>query len=317
MKNLRNRAAMIAALAAAGALALAGCSDPTAGGGADGGNGGDGSGSGSDSRIVVSSSNFVTSEVVGNVYAEALRGAGVEVETKFNVGSREAYVPALQDGSIDLIPDFTGNLLLYLDPEADMSSTEKIDEQLAAALEEEGLTMLEPASAEDKDALVVTPELAEEWGLTGIADLAAHNDELKIAANPEFKERPVGLPGLEKNYGVKPKEFVAISDGGGPATVKALLDGEVQAADIYTSSASIQANKLVVLEDPKLNFPSQNVIPVINSEKTNDTVEKALNAVSAKLSTEELVKLNDMVSGDEKLEPAAAAKKWLKEQGLA
>lgn len=307
MSTTRKKIATIIALAAAGSLLLAGCSDPTAKP--------SGEGSSSD-KIIVSSANFVTSEVVGNVYAEALRDAGVEVDTRFNIGSREAYVPALKDGSIDLIPDFTGNLLLFLNPEADMSSREAIDEQLAAALEADGLMMLDPAPAEDKDALVVTAERAKEWNLTSIADLAAHNDELIIAGTPEFKERTVGLPGLSANYGIVPKEYVAISDGGGPATLKALLDGEVHAANIYTASASIPANNLVVLDDPEFNFPSQNTVPVINAKKASDEVQQVLNAVSAKLTTDELIKLNDMVAGDRKLEPRAAATEWLKEQGL-
>lgn len=308
MRSLRRTSLAVVALAAAGALALAGCSDPTAKP--------SGGGDAASEKIVVSSANFVTSEVVGNVYAEALRDAGVEVDTKFNIGSREAYVPALEDGSIDLIPDFTGNLLLFLNPDADMSSREKIDSQLAEALSGVGLEMLDPAPAEDKDALVVTAERAKEWNLKSIADLEPHNSELVIAGTPEFKERTVGLPGLKKNYGVVPKEYVAISDGGGPATLQALLDGSVDAANIYTASASIPANNLVVLEDPKFNFPSQNTVPVINQKKASDEVKQVLNAVSAKLTTDELIKLNDMVAGDRKLEPRAAATEWLKEQGL-
>ncbi|MBK0421579.1 ABC transporter substrate-binding protein [Leucobacter sp. CSA2] len=310
--HTRKHTLAVTAILAAGALLLAGCSDPTTQ------KGGDSSSSSPDGKdpIIVSSANFTTSEIVANLYAESLRDAGIPVETKFNVGSREAYVPALKDGSIDLIPDFTGNLLLFLNKDADMSSREKIDTQLATALQADGLEMLEPAPAEDKDALVVTEERAKQWKLQSIADLKAHNDELKIAGAPEFKQRPVGLPGLEKNYGVVPKEFVSISDGGGPATVKALVNGDVQAANIYTASSSIPANKFVVLEDPKFNFPSQNTVPVISEKKVTDQVKKVLNGVSAKLTTEELVKLDEMVTGPQKLEPNAAAKQWLKEKGL-
>ena len=109
---------------------------------------------------------------------------------------------------------------------------------------------------------MVTRATADKWKLKSIEDLVPHNDEVVIAGPPEFKERPVGLPGLEKNYGFVPSKFEPISDGGGPATVKALLDGKVTAANIFTTSTAIPANDLVVLEDPKNNFPAQQVVPV-------------------------------------------------------
>lgn len=254
--NTRTTAALAAL--AAGVLLLTGCSNPTA---PDAGGG-----STENGPIIVSSANFTESEIVGNLYAEALKAAGIDVETKFNIGSREAYIPALGDGSIDVIPDYTGNLLLFLDPEADTKTPESIETQLPELLSVSGLSMLTPAAAEDKDAMVVTSELAEKWKLSSIADLAAHNDELKVGGTPEFQERAVGVPGLKANYGVVPTEYVPIADGGGPATVQALIAGQVHAANIFTTSTAIPENNFVVLEDPKNNFPSQKVVPVINTK---------------------------------------------------
>ena len=119
----------IAALSVvAGSLVLSGCSNPTAAPAPDG--------SASGGTLTVSSANFTESEIIGNLYAEALKDAGYTVETKFNIGTREAYIPALSDGSIDLIPDYTGNLLLFLDKNADVSSPARsIVSALPAALE--------------------------------------------------------------------------------------------------------------------------------------------------------------------------------------
>ncbi len=266
--------------------------------------------------MTVSSANFTESEIIGNLYAEALKAKGYDVATKFNIGSREAYIPALADGSIDLIPDYTGNLLLFLDKNADVSTPASILNGLPAALLAKNLAALTPAAAEDKDSVVVTRATADKWNLKSIGDLAAHNAEVTMAGPPEFKERPVGLPGLEKNYGLVPAKFVPIADGGGPATVKALLDGSVTAANIFTTSTAIPANDLVVLEDPKNNFPAQQVIPVAGKDKLDMKAIETIDAVSAKLSTEELIKLNEQVSGDSKTEPKAAAIAWLTEQGL-
>lgn len=281
-------------------------SDPLAGGDEDAGEG----------PIVVSSANFTESEIIGNLYAQALEGAGTEVETQFNIGSREAYIPALSDGSIDVIPEYTGNLLLFLDPEADVSSPESIAEALPAALEAKGLDGLEPAEAENKDSVVVTAETAEDWDLEAIGDLAEHGDDLTMAGPPEFAERAVGLPGLEETYGVTVDGFEPIADGGGPATVDALVGGDVQAANIFSTNPAIEAEGLVVLEDPEGHFAAQNVVPVVRQDRLTADAQAALDAVSAELTTDDLVALNLRVSGEEKVEPATAAADWLEERGL-
>ena len=284
-------------------------------GGGDPLSGGDGSDG--DGPLVVSSANFTESEIIGNLYAQALEGAGVEVETQFNVGSREAYIPALSDGSIDVIPEYTGNLLLFLDEDADVSTPDAIAEGLPAALADQGLAGLQPAEAENKDAVVVTAETAEEWDLTDIGDLADHNDELTVAGPPEFAERAVGLPGLEETYGITASSFEPIADGGGPATVSALVDGDVRAANIFTTNPAIESEDLVVLEDPEGHFAAQNVVPVVREDRLSDEAQDALDAVSAELTTDDLIALNLRVSGDEKAEPATAAGDWLEDKGLA
>ncbi len=274
-------------------------------------------GSSDPNTVVVGSANFTESEIIANIYAEALRVNGFDVSTSFNIGSRESYVPALKDGSITLIPDYTGNLLQYLDPAATATSSEDVLAALPAALGSE-LAITTPASAEDKDAVVVTKETADKWNLKTIADLAPHSAEVKFGAPAEFQERPVGLPGLKANYGldISASNFVPIADGGGPATVKELASGDITAANIFTTSASIPANNFVVLEDPKNNFPAQNVVPVLRASSSSDKLAAVLDAVSAKLTTEELLELNVAVSGDAKTEPAAAAKAWISAQGL-
>ena len=163
--------------------------------------------------------------------------------------------------------------------------------------------MLEPAPAEDKDSLNVTAAFAKENGVKTIADLAKVNG-LRLAANPEFKQRAYGIPGLEKVYGIKGIAFTPISDGGGPATVKALVSGKVDVADIYSTTPSIAANKLVTLDDPKNLIAAQNVIPLIREEKATDEVTRVLNAVSAALTTEELLELNEANQGKDKKAPA-------------
>jgi osmoprotectant transport system substrate-binding protein len=309
----RSLIARTLALAATACLALAACG----GGGNPLSNGGSGSGSGgggSSPTIVVGSANFTENQILAEIYAQALQAKGVNVTKKLSIGSREAYFPGLQDGSIDLIPEYTGVLLQYLNK----SATETQPDAVYAALQKAlpgTLTVLEKSSAEDKDAVVVTKETAAKYNATSIADLAANCGQLVFGGPPEFKTRPDGIPGLQKTYNCTFKDYKAL-DAGGPLTVAALKNGDVQAADIFSTDASIVANNFVVLQDPKSNFAAQNVVPLINKSKVNDTVTQTLNAISAKLTTDELTKLNAEASSDTKPSPETVAKNWLSKNSL-
>lgn len=291
-----------AALAAA-ALTLTACGgDPTESGASD------------SDTIVIGSADFTESEIIAEIYAQALEAKDVKVEKKLRIGAREAYVPALENGEIDLLPEYTGNLLLYFDKDATATESGAVDDALEDALPEK-LETFEPAPAEDKDSYNVTSELSKKEGITSIGDLKKLGT-VKVGANPEFETRAYGVPGLKKVYGVEDVDFTAISDAGGPATIKALKDGDVDVANIYSTTPSIAANDLVTLEDPENLIAAQNIIPLINEAKASDTVEDTLDAVSQELTTEDLIELNGRVDGDEKADPATVAKEWLEEKGL-
>jgi len=264
--------------------------------------------------VIVGSANFTESEVLMDLYGLALENAGLTVTYKPSIGAREAYVAAIEDGSLDIVPEYTGNLLGYLDPSATATSSDDVLAALPAALPAT-LSILTPAAAEDKDSLNVTKELATANGLSTIADLAKVKG-LRLGANAEFEERPYGIPGLRSVYGIDDVDFVAINDGGGPNTVKALTSGKIDVADIYTTTPAIAENGLVTLQDPENLIAAQNVVPLVATRVKNDTVTAALDAVSAKLTTEDLLAMNARTSGDEKADPKTVAKDWLTQQGL-
>jgi osmoprotectant transport system substrate-binding protein len=299
----------LAATMAVLALTAAACggNDPT-----QTGSGATGSPAPSDT-IVVGSANFQENVVLANIYAEALKAKGVKVSTKLNIGSREAYIPGLEDGSIDLIPEYSGVLLQYFDKEATAVAPDEVFTALQKALPGD-LVVLDKSAAEDKDAVVVTKATADKYQLTSIADLKPVAGKLTFGGPPEFKTRPDGIPGLKKDYGVTFGSYKTL-DAGGPLTVNGLKNGQVDAADIFTTDPAIAANNFVVLEDPKNNFAAQNVLPLINKAKASDTVTKALDAVSAKLTTQTLIDLLTKVTAD-KQDPNAVAKEWLSSQGL-
>jgi osmoprotectant transport system substrate-binding protein len=274
-----------------------------------------GSGSGSSGgSITIGSGNFAESQLLAEVYAGALRAKGVSVTEHLNIGSREVYFPALKDGSIDLIPDYTGTLLQYLDKTATQVSSADVYTALKAKLPK-GLSALDQAAAQDSDAIVVSSATATQYNLKSIADLAPHCGQLTFGGPPELQTRPDGLPGFKKNYNCTFGTFKSL-DAGGPLTVAALKKGDVQAADIFTTDSSIKANNWVVLTDPKNNFAAQNVVPIINTAKASATVKSALDAVQAKLDTTTLAQLDTTLAGPDHPDASTVADNWLKSVGL-
>jgi osmoprotectant transport system substrate-binding protein len=267
--------------------------------------------------IAVGSADFTESKIIAEIYAQALQANGFDVRRQFGIGSRETYVPAVKDHSIDLIPEYTGNLLQYFDKNTKATDPEAVELALYRALPGD-LSILTPSPANDQDTVAVTKATAEKWNLTTIGDLAAHSPEVKFGGPSEFQSRAEGLPGLKAKYGldITPANFVSISDGGGPATVRALVDGTVTAADIFSTSQAIPQNDLVVLQDPKNNFLAANVVPLVASQKMSDQLKTVLDAVSAKLTTEALIEMNTATSGNSGIDPDQAARKWVQDNGF-
>ena len=262
--------------------------------------------------VVIGSADFPESKIVAEIYAQALQANGFTVVKQFGIGSRETYIPALRDHSIDLIPEYTGDLLQYFNPKSSASRPGDVELALHRSLPGD-LSILNPAPANDTDTITVTEATAQRWNLKTIADLVPYAAELKFGAPSEFLNREQGLPGLKAKYGldIKPENFVAISDGGGPATVKALSGGTVTAANIFSTSPAIPQNKFVVLEDPKNNFLPGNVVPLVSSQKMSEDLKIVLDAVSARLTTEGLTELNASVSGNSGVDPDEAARQWV------
>ena len=306
------RPAAWAAVTATAVFALTACgggSDPLAE------NSGDAASGGSSDAVTVGSADFPESQVIAELYAGVLRDAGVTVETKPGIGAREAYVGAVKDGSVDVVPDYSGNLLLFADKDATAASAEDIMKALPSALEGQQLSVLDPSRAENKDALVVTQATAEKYGLTSIEDLSSVCGDLVMAGPPEFQERAYGVDGLKQKYDCSFKSFQPINDGGGPLTVQALTQDDAQVADIFTTTPAIQDQHLTVLEDPKNNFIAQQVLPLTAPDRLPQNAVDALNEFSTKLTTQDLIDLNRKVSGDQQQNPADAAKQWLSDHG--
>lgn len=293
-------------LAAAAVPALAACSSGITS--LDGQGGGSSSGAGSSAGgITIGTANFTENQVLGYLYAEALQAAGVKTEVRANLGTREILIPALEGGDIDLLPEYQGALLHYLDPKAKATEEGEMQNALAIALPK-GLQILPYGMAEDSDAFVVTTRTARKYGLSSLADLAKQNGKLVIGAAPEVKKRTVGAVGLKDVYGVEFKEFKSL-DSSGPLVKGALKKGDVDVANLFTTDTDIAAEGWVVLTDPKNLIPGQHVVPLIADRAADSTVRKALARLGATLTTKDLTELNRLVDKDKK-DPEDVAHEW-------
>lgn len=261
--------------------------------------------------ITVGSADFPESQLLATIYAKALSAKGITVKTRMNIGSREVYMPALLDGSIDLIPEYTGAALNYLKKNPVAHTSDDVAAELKAALPK-GITMLTPSHAQDADAVVVTRATADKYKLKTLADLATVADKMVLGGSPEWKTRNEGLRGLEKVYGLKFKDYKAL--GIGPITLTALLNGRIQAAELTSTDPAIASKDLVILDDVKSLFMSQNIVPIIAENKVSDTVSQTLNAVSAALTTEDLTRMNERLANYESFDVVAGD--WLKSHHL-
>ncbi|MBK0418232.1 ABC transporter substrate-binding protein [Leucobacter sp. CSA1] len=304
---MNRRTIATGALLAASALALSACT-----GGDPLNEGGSGDAGGSSDTIVVGSQDYYSNEIVAEIYAQALESEGYDVDRQFRIGQREVYLPEIESGSIDLFPEYTGPLLQYWVPDTGARLSDDVYDELAANTPD-GLRPLEQAPATDQDSYVVTREFADEWGLETVADLEKVTDPLTLGANSEAESRPNGPEGLRETYGVE-VGFTPIEDGGGPLTVKALQDGDIQLAIIYTADPSIAENDLVSLEDPEGLFLASHLVPLA-SDKVDDEAAAVIDAVSAALEPQDLIELNAR-SVSEELPADTIASDWLAEQDL-
>jgi len=321
-KQLTRRGLLAGVGATTGLLALGACSDtdPFAVDRASGGYSG--------GPIIIGSQQYYSNEIIAELYAQMMEKVGLSVTREYQIGQREVYLPELEAGKIHVIPEYGGNLLEYYSktsasgsptaaagtaaPSRTASDTASIQDTLLRTLPH-SLTVLNPAEATDQDSLTVTKATAQAHSLTSIGDLASLGRSVTIAANSEFTTRPYGPKGLKAVYGID-ASVTPVEDSGGPLTVKALTDGTVDVADIYSSDPAIRAKNLVILSDPQMLILPQNVTPLV-SASLPAIAATAINRVSALLTPDELRSLNQRSTG-EKLSSKTIATDWLTSKKL-
>jgi osmoprotectant transport system substrate-binding protein len=266
--------------------------------------------------VVIGSTDFSEQEIVASMYALVLEQAGYTAERRFGLGSREVVLPALEQGDIDLYPEYVGTALEFLTGGAGEATTDTAEttRRLREEFAQRGVAVLEPTPAEDKNGLVVTQETADRHELETVSDLEPVAGELVFGGPPECPQRPLCLPGYEAVYGLQFATFRAL-DASGPVTWAALEGGDIDVALMFTTQGIISERGWVLLEEDRELQPAENIVPVIREAVLTDEIERLLDEVSAGLTTEAVTELNKRVDVDGE-EPEAVAEDWLREEGL-
>ena len=268
--------------------------------------------------IRVASFDFSESEVLAEIYATALERRQFEVTRVHRLASREIILPALEQGRIDLVPEYLGSALEFvtLGRSSPRTSTEEVHRQLSRAMEQQGMEVLDPAPAQNKNVVVVAKRLPEWHLLHSLSELASVSKDMAFGGPPECPNRPLCLRGLEAVYGLQFREFVPL-DASGPLTAAALESGEVDAALMFSTDPALNDDDLNVLRDDKKLQPPENVVPVIRREvmeKYGAALVDALNSVSKELRTSDLRDFNRLMRDGSRAQDVAVD--WLDRHGL-
>jgi osmoprotectant transport system substrate-binding protein len=264
--------------------------------------------------VTIGSADFPENQLLADIYADALRARGIKVSVHGNIGERPAYLAALDQGSIGAVPEYSGAILDWLDKGNLARTSADVYSQLQSVAANHGLAVTNYAPAQDVDSITVTRATAAKYHLTTISDLQPVAAKLSLGAPAPFETVSYGTPALEKAYGVVFGRFVSLAPSGS-ITETALREGTVDAADIFSTDPSILKDNFVSLKDPKNIFAAENVVPLFRRDVLTQAMAEAANAVSAKLTTTALIALDARIVGGG--DPAAVAKQWVEQQGLA
>ncbi|HLZ94863.1 MAG TPA: ABC transporter substrate-binding protein [Candidatus Dormibacteraeota bacterium] len=247
-------------------------------------------------NITIGGFAFSEGSVLAELYGQALQHDGYNVTFKLNLGSREVVGPALKSGQIDLYIGYAATDLEYWNNSAGEASGDvtATTQKLNSHLQPLGLVALNPSNTVDQNAFAVTKDTAAKYNLKTLSDLAPVSGQLVMGAGPECKTRPFCLPGLEKTYGIHFKDFKTL-DTDGPLTRAAFKNGSIQVGLVFSSDADLNQLGLVVLQDDKHLESADNVVPILRQAVATDEVKSVLNAISAKLTTADLVQMNSQV----------------------
>lgn len=279
--------------------------------------------SGGDEKLSVGAFNFTESQILAELYAEVLQEAGYDVSVQQST-NREVLGPALESGEVQIVPEYVGTYTEFLNrtvngPDATVLASGDVERTWAegkALAEARGVTLLVPSPAADQNAFAVTRAFADANGLKSLSDLASfsQSNPVVLGGPPECPDRSFCQIGLEEQYGMVIGEFVSL-DAGGPLTKQALEQGSIQLGLVFSSDGGVAALDLAVLDDDLALQQVDNIVPAVLTSALTPEIAAALDALSAAMTTVDLIAMNKAVDIDRQT-PSQVAKAFLVSKGL-
>ncbi len=318
--RVKNKTLLIRAVTAMLVAALVSTAAACGGGSGGGSGGGDSSSSGP--SITVSSKAFTEQILLGEMYAQAFEEADYNVERKLDLGSEQVMDKSLQDGTIDVYPEYTGTAYVAIlkKPPDSYPKTEKETYKQVAEFyknrKDTPMQMLKPAPFENNYGIVMLSKTANEMGIENLDDLAAKSDQLVFSSYSEFQNRSDGYDNMKQNYPQLDFEEIKIVNDLG-IRYKALADDEADVGIGFTTDGQLASPELKVIEDTKDIWPKYYPAPVITQEflDKNPDAEKILNEVSASLDADKMRELNGAVDLEQE-DPEDVAQGHLEDAGI-
>jgi osmoprotectant transport system substrate-binding protein len=265
--------------------------------------------------IRLASFDFPESELLAQLYGQALGQHGFPVEQVVQLGAREVVAPALEQGKVDMVPEYQGSALNFLNDRDRVATADQAltHARLEQAFAPRGVSVLAYAPAQDRNGFVVSGDLARRHGLEKLSDLTPMARRLSFGGPPECAQRPLCLEGLEDVYKLRFARFEPMPSL--DVTAAALGTGEIDVGMIDTTDPNLlkPGTDLVQLADDKRLQPADNVVPVVRREIVDaygPPLVRLVNAVSARLSTADLTSLNRQVADGQPAAQVATA--WLR-----
>jgi osmoprotectant transport system substrate-binding protein len=299
--NWRARSAFLATALAFAMSAVACGSSPSSGSG----------GATPKGSITIAGFNFTEGSVLAELYGQALEHDGYSIQYKLNLGNREVVSKAIEAGSIDLYLGYAATDLEFYNKGAGEATGDAAANtaKLNGHLQSLSLEALNPSAAVDQNAFAMTKANAQKYNATKLSDLAAVGNQLVLGGPPECATRPFCKPGLMQTYGIHFKDFKSL-DADGPLTRAALANGSIQVGLVFSSDGDLNSLGLTVLQDDKHLESADNVVPILRKTVATDEVKKVLNAVSAGVTTNDLIDMNNQ-AGPQHMDPDAVAAAYL------
>jgi osmoprotectant transport system substrate-binding protein len=269
--------------------------------------------------LTIGSKNFPEQEILGEIYAQALKAAGYKVKSDLNLGSETVAHQAVKSGAISGYPEYASTALTSFfgkEPEEVPADAQGAYEEAKAEFEKEGLTAFPPTPFASANAVGTLKTTAEKYDLEDVSDLEGVSEKLTLYGSPECRQRIDCLAGLEQLYGLKFKSFKPVDIG---LRYTVLDKGQADLSILFTTDPQLSAekDKYVILEDDKQVFPSGNVLFVTKGstmQKAGPDYEKTIVQVQEGLTLPVMQELDARVEL-EKQTPKEAAAAYLKSAG--